>query len=177
MSASTAISVDEYLHNAYHPDCDYVDGEVIERNMGEFQHGMLQGIVVRMLYELARIVPIRIIPELRIRTAATRFRIPDVCVMLKAQHPEPVLTSAPFLCIEILSPEDRMTRVIEKVKEYLAFGVSHVWIVDPATRSAFSYTKEGGREVRGHLSTANPEVSISLPDLFVELDEALKNED
>lgn len=171
MATSTAIPVDEYLHTVYEPDCDYVDGEVIERNMGEFQHAMLQGIIVRMMYELARTLPIRVLPELRIRTTPTRFRIPDVCVMLKKQRPEPVLTSAPFLCIEILSPEDRMSRVIKKAKEYLEFGVSHVWIIDPETRSAFSYTTDGAREVRERLVTANPEISISLPELFAQSDE------
>ncbi len=35
MASSTAISVEEYIHSVYRPDCDYVDGEVIERNVGE----------------------------------------------------------------------------------------------------------------------------------------------
>lgn len=36
MAASLAVSVDEYLHIMYRPDCDYVDGEVIERNVVSF---------------------------------------------------------------------------------------------------------------------------------------------
>jgi Uma2 family endonuclease len=175
MASSTAVSVDEYLHTAYRPDCGYVDGEVIERNVGEFQHSMIQGILIRMLYEYARRLPIRVVPELRMRVSRTRFRIPDICVMLKEQRPEPVLTTAPFLCIEILSPEDRMSRVIERVREYLAFGVNYVWVVDPENRTAYSYTKNEGREMNDRLITANPEISISLSELFVELDEALKS--
>jgi Uma2 family endonuclease len=49
--------------------------------------------------------------------------------MLKSQRPEPVLTTPPFLCIEIVSSEDRMSRVLELVKDYLAFGVNHVWVI------------------------------------------------
>ncbi len=177
MASLTAIPVDEYLHTVYEPDCDYVDGEVIERNLGEFHHGMLQAIIVRMMYDWAGTLRIRVISELRMRVATTRFRIPDVCVMLKSQVPEPVLTSAPFLCIEILSPEDRMSRVIERVKEFLAFGVSYVWVIDPESRSAFSYTKDEVREARDRLTTANPEISISVTELFAELDEELKSED
>lgn len=176
MASSTAVSVDQYLHTAYRPDCDYVDGEVIERNVGEFQHSMLQGILIWMLYECARRLPLRVVPELRMRVSRTRFRIPDVCVMLREQQPEPVLTIAPFLCIEILSPEDRMSRVIERVREYLAFGVKHVWVVDPENRTAYSYTKDEGREVRDSLITANPEISISLGELFAELEEASKSD-
>jgi len=36
------ISVREYLSTSYRPDCDYVDGRVEERNVGEFDHGYLQ---------------------------------------------------------------------------------------------------------------------------------------
>lgn len=33
MAAGTQISVEEYLHTVYRPDCDYVDGVVEERNL------------------------------------------------------------------------------------------------------------------------------------------------
>lgn len=176
MASGTVISVKEYLHSVYRPDCDYVDGEVIQRNVGEFDHSTIQGTLIRLLFEIARTLPIRVLPELRMRVSALRFRIPDICVMLKSQRPEPVLTSPPFLCIEVVSPEDRMSRIIERVKEYLAFGVSHVWVIDPENRTAHSYTKEEGREVRDRLTTINPEISISLSQLFAELDEASKTE-
>ena len=96
--------------------------------------------------------------------------------MLKSQPTEPVLTRPPFLCIEVVSPDDRMSRVIERVKEYLAFGVNYVWVIDPENRTAYSYTKEEGREIRDYVTTQNPDISISLHELFAELDEELKSE-
>jgi hypothetical protein len=72
MARSTAVSLQEYLHTVYRPDCDYVDGEVIERNMGEFDHATIQGFLVRKLHEFARGVPVRVLPELRIRLGASR---------------------------------------------------------------------------------------------------------
>lgn len=42
VSTTAPISVDDYLRTTYDPDCDYVDGEVIERNVGERDHGELQ---------------------------------------------------------------------------------------------------------------------------------------
>jgi Uma2 family endonuclease len=176
MASSTAISVEEYLHSSYEPDCDYVDGELVERNVGEYKHSLLQGILARYFGELSRRVPIRAALELRMRLRATRFRIPDLLVMLKSQRGEPVLTRPPFLCIEIVSPEDRMSRIIERVKEYLFFGVSCVWVIDPESRTAYEYTSEAGREVRDRLTTANPEISLSLAELFAELDEAMAEE-
>src|SRR6202043_3939568 len=42
MATGTLISVSEYLSAMYRPDCDYVDGEVQERNLGEYDHGKIQ---------------------------------------------------------------------------------------------------------------------------------------
>jgi Uma2 family endonuclease len=176
MARSTAVSIEEYLHTSYQPDCDYVDGELVERNVGECKHSLMQGILTGYFRERWRQLRIRVLPEVRMRVSATRFRIADVCVTLKSQPVEPVLTRPPFLCIEILSPEDRMSRITERVNEYLAFGVDSVWVVDPEKRTAHSYTKEGCREVRDQLTTSNPEISVSVPDLFAELDEVMQEE-
>jgi len=176
MAASTAISIEEYLRTVYRPDRDYVDGEVIERNVGEFDHSTIQRVLIRRLCELEKSLSIRVLPELRMRVSATRFRIPDVCVMLKSQRRESVLTQPPFLCIEVLSPEDRMSRFIQRVKEYLAFGVTYVWVIDAETRTAYAYTKDESHEVRDRLTTESPSISISLAELFAEFDEVSKTE-
>jgi hypothetical protein len=42
MSARTLISVEDYLASAYEPDCDFVDGHIEERNVGELSHSMVQ---------------------------------------------------------------------------------------------------------------------------------------
>jgi len=175
MAASVAISVEEYLRSMYRPDCDYVDGEVIERNVGEFGHSLIQGILVGIFRDLAKTLPIRVMPELRNHVSPTRYRIPDLCVMLKSQKVEPILNSPPFLCIEILSPEDRMSRILERVKEFLAFGVPQVWVIDPETRTAYSYTAHEGRQVQDRLTTVNPELTVSLTEVFAELDEVLQS--
>ena len=101
MDATTLVSVEEYLSSVYEPDCDYVDGEIEDRNVGEKDHSKLQ-FRVQML--LSRVPGISIFPEVRIRLAPTRFRVPDVAVYL-AEPAEQVFTTPPFLIIEILSPE------------------------------------------------------------------------
>lgn len=176
MASPTLVSVEEYLHTVYRPDCDYVDGEIVERNMGEYKHSLLQIIHGSYFHQLSRRLPIRVATELRMRVRPTRFRIPDIMVMLKTQRVERVPDTPPFLCIEILSPEDRMFRILERIHEYLAFGVPHVWVIDPETRTAYQYTSEEGREVRDQLTTASPEITVSLADLFAELDEAMREE-
>ena len=42
MSTATPISVEEYLATSYRPDCDFVDGQLIERNLGTKDHSKLQ---------------------------------------------------------------------------------------------------------------------------------------
>jgi hypothetical protein len=49
MASRTLISVEEYLRTSYRPDCDYVDGEVVERNVGEKDHSSLQKRIILYL--------------------------------------------------------------------------------------------------------------------------------
>src|ERR1700683_1587966 len=63
------------------------------------------------------------VPEWGVQVAPTRFRIPDVCVVPGLEEKEPILSKPPFICIEILSSEDRMPRIQERVNDYFAFGV------------------------------------------------------
>jgi Uma2 family endonuclease len=167
MEPRTLISVEEYLRTSYRPDCDYVDGEVQERNVGEWSHSRTQGAVILYLGNRQRQWGIQVVPEQRIQVSPTRFRVPDVCVVL-GDPGEEILTRPPFLCIEILSREDRMSRVRERVDDYLAMGVPYVWVLDPATRSAYSITPaEGWREVKdGVLRTANPAIEVPLAGIF-----------
>ena len=164
MSAGTLIPVDEYLASSYDPDCDYVDGHLEERNFGEWDHASLQMRVSAYLYARQDQWGIRVAPELRVRVAPTRFRVLDVCVVLGEQ----VLTKPPFICIEILSPEDRMSRIEERINDYLAMGVPYVWLLDPQTHQAYWATlTEGLREVKdGVLRTDRPVLEVPLSEIF-----------
>jgi Uma2 family endonuclease len=166
----TLISVDEYLHTVYHPDRDYVDGEVLERNMAERTHGIAQREFLFFFRSRWREWNVFVFPEQRIQVKPTRFRIPDLCVCLRDPEEE-IFHAAPFLCIEILSPEDRMDRVQDRIDDYLNFGVPYVWMVNPRTRRGWVYTKEEIREAKdGVLRTENPSLIVPLTDIFATLD-------
>jgi len=167
MATRTLISVEEYLATSYRPDCDYVDGEVVERNLGTRDHGWLQPAVAAYLFNRRRQWNITVITELRIRVKPTRFRIPDVCVIL-GDTDEQVLTQPPFICIEVLSPKDRMKRVQERIDEYLEMGVPYVWVLNPETRQAYTAKPaEGLRELKtGVLKTENPTLEVPLSEIF-----------
>lgn len=107
---------------------------------------------------------IQVFPEQRVQVSPTRFRVPDVCVV-KGEATEQIFRMPPFICIEIMSPDDRFSEMQERVQDYLSFGVPYVWILDPATRKAFRSTPGALTEV-SELRTEDPEIVVPLPALF-----------
>jgi Uma2 family endonuclease len=170
--AVTTLSLEEYLQSSYHPDCDFVDGQIEERNVGETKHGLLQVEVAFWFRSRKSDWNIRVITELRTRVGGTRIRIPDVTVAYDDQAiNEEVRTTPPLIAIEILSPEDRMNRVIVRLEDYLAMGVENLWLLDPLERVAYTYNAAGLRLVDGpRLSIPNSPIYLDLKEVFSALD-------
>lgn len=164
MATGSLVSVHEYLSTSYRPDCDYVDGVVLERNLGEYDHARLQRELLVYFHARRREWGVCVVPEQRVQVAPTRFRVPDVCVVV-GEPGEQIFRSPPFICIEILSKDDRLSEMRERVQDYLNFGVPYVWILDPATRQAWRCTAGGTQEV-SELRTENPETVVPLAELF-----------
>ena len=166
MASRTLISVEEYLRTSYRPDCDYVDGEVLERNVGEKDHSSLQKKILLYLGVRESQLGICVFPEQRVQVSATRFRIPDVCVTL-GEPAEQIFTKPPFICIEVLSPEDRWPRIQQRIDDYLSMGVPDVWVLDPATKTAYSVTPvQPAAKATGVLQTQNPAIELPLSEIF-----------
>ncbi|HXK05798.1 MAG TPA: Uma2 family endonuclease [Verrucomicrobiae bacterium] len=165
METGALVSVNEYLSSSYDPDCEYVDGVIEERNLGENDHADLQSAILVFLRTRQKELGIYAVVEQRVQVSATRFRVPDVCVLLGGRPKEKIFRTPPFICIEILSPEDRLSRVQERMKDFLYFGVPYVWMLDPETRKAFRWTLEGMHEIQ-ELRTENPEIVVPLAELF-----------
>jgi Uma2 family endonuclease len=169
MPGATLVSIEEYLSSSYEPDCDYVDGVLEERNLGEYDHGNLQTALSAYLKYRARSWNVRVIVELRIRVSATRVRVPDICVILRDREIEQAPSKPPLVCIEVLSPEDRWPRAEKRTQDFLAMGVERVWVFDPKKGEVFEYTRSGRRKVTEDLLDAPP-VSIRISELMAELD-------
>ena len=166
------MSLDEYLHTSFDgADCDYVDGEIIERNMGELPHAILQAELLRRLQDMAGRLQLRVLPEIRLQTRPTRFGVADIAVWRRGDIGTRIPTVPPFLVVEILSAEDRLIRLQPKIQEYLGYGVERVWVVDPDERRALSYdaATPGGALVEA-LHTIDPAMTIPLAGLFSAMD-------
>jgi Uma2 family endonuclease len=164
MAVETLVSVEEYLNTSYSPDMEYVDGVLVEINVGEWDHGMVQS---NIIFELRRKYPnIKVVPELRSKVTGTRYRLPDVCVTLRNPHTR-VLMEAPFIAIEILSEEDRVSRLIEKLKEYAAMGVPNIWVFDPRLKQMFVFHGNSLQEIEGDtISTGEPRLELTRAEVF-----------
>jgi len=164
MAAGTQISVEEYLHTVYRPDCDYVDGVVEERNLGERDHSWIQASLV-IFFGQFRKAGIAVWPEWRFQTKPTRFRIPDV-VVTRGKPDEQILTKPPLLCIEILSPEDTVLRTNLRIQEYLDFGVPVVWLIDPTQHRVWIYRKNGHEEATGSVKLDGTDIEVPFSEIF-----------
>ncbi len=170
MATSVLTPLAEYLHTMYHPDCDWVDGELRERNVGEATHSNIQKFFIYFLTGKSKDWQIRVWPEQRVQVAATRFRIPDICATRRTAPFEEIIHTPPLLCIEVLSPDDRMSDTQEKVDDYLKMGVEIVWVVDPRRRTAF---QTDGRSLQpvATLTVPGSPIAVDVTDVFAELDE------
>lgn len=172
MATATRVSVplEEYLETSYRPDRDWIDGKLKERNVGEGSHAVVQLFFLGFFLEHRAEWGIRVVPEQRVQTSATHFRVPDVSVLQASAPFEEIVRIPPLLCIEVLSWDDRMSEVQERVEDYLAMGVETVWLVDPRHRKGFVADRQGQQEVE-ELSVPGTGMRVTLSDVFAELDE------
>ena len=158
------MSVEEYLRTPFSPDVDFVDGVIEERNLGEWDHAGLQSILDRMFGAKEDDWAIFSSTELRLQTSATRFRVPDVCVIDARNEVEQIPTKPPLFCVEVKSPEDRIPQMVTRVQDFHRMGVGHVWIFNPETEEVWISTRNGVERWSGGV--------LSVPGTWIELDPA-----
>jgi Uma2 family endonuclease len=167
MAATTQISVDEYLRTSYAPDCEFVDGEVLDRNVREKGHSKVQKHLLLYIAQHESRWGVFALQEWRLKLGEQHYRVSDLSIVEGPEPDEAVLSTPPLVCAEILSPEDRMSRMLEKIADYLAFGVKYVWVLDPRTKQTFVHTARGVQRLeRGVLRLDHPAIEIPLSDIF-----------
>ncbi len=139
MATTTRVPVEVYLRSSYEPDAEYVDGQIEKRPMGEFDHASWQLATSRWFWEHQREWGIRGMLSLRIKVAATRYRVPDVTVLDRSRPKEQIITHPPLAVFEVLSPEDRVQRLKRKLEDYRAMGIPEIWVIDPQDSTFYRY--------------------------------------
>jgi Uma2 family endonuclease len=111
MSATAQVSVEEYLRRTEKPYCEYVDGVQNPKPTPTTLHGLIEFMLCLLLRKQGVEV------------------IPDVIAAPALQRPYP--TEPVLLCVEILSPDDRVGAMLAKCEQYHARGVPFCWVIDP----------------------------------------------
>jgi Uma2 family endonuclease len=170
VATSTQISLEEYLHTSYEPDAEYVDGEIEERNVGEWDHNKVQGFVWLWFVENSKKWRIRSAIEQRTLLHPRRVRIPDVSVFRRDLPIEQVFTYPQLIAIEVLSPEDRQSRVQQRIQDFIDFGVENIWVIDPKNRTGWDCS-DGNWTRKERFEVAGSPIYLSLDELFLKIDE------
>ena len=157
------------------PYYEYWFGEAIQKPMGTDVHGVLQGLIFMLLRQRGW----RPGTELRLKISKQAFPLPDVAANGNRPLEGPYPTEAVDLCVEILSPTDRLRAVFAKAAHYLDWGIGTVWIVDGEKRAAFIMTLDHPEpmeiDLANSLTAASGEDAVAIPmrELFDELDKDL----
>ena len=149
MLVKTAISEEEYLATSF-PDLDreYCDGKLVKRSLPDYQHGATQANISTFFCRLRkeRGLPVFGGSSVRNRVRTRWYRIPDVCAFWPDEPAESIPEIRPHVVVEILSQDDTMVEVLAKLREYLDWGVPHIWLINPRHKTFFTYGPLGLRE-------------------------------
>ena len=137
------VPLEVYLNTSWEPDAEYVDGVIEERPMGEYDHSSWQHAIELWFAQHAKEWNIRVRPELRVQVSPYKFRVPDVTVLDRNQAIEQIITRPPIAVIEILSPEDAISRMLQKLREYQQMGIQTILILDPASEEHYRFSAFG----------------------------------
>jgi Uma2 family endonuclease len=161
------LTVDQYLSTMFHPDCDFVDGRIEERNVGEYEHSSVQKMILRIFLNQEAEWGVEVLPECRMQITPSRFRIPDVMVLRHGQKVHRIVREAPLICIEVMSPEDTWKRLRGVLGDYLTMGVENIWAFDPETRAAHRFDAAGLHLVAdARLAVAGTDIRVSVAEVF-----------
>jgi Uma2 family endonuclease len=169
MAATTLLTSDQFLAMPEELDQDstgirqeLICGEVISVPPPAHQHDIIRGNILQSLiaYVLANpSVGMKVLPDIAFVISGSSIFVPDVNVVAIERLSELVqkyVPGAPDLAIEVVSPNDTVIRLKEKIDSYLANGSRSVWIVFPKARSVMVYTRESVRELKGDQSITDP---------------------
>jgi Uma2 family endonuclease len=142
------MTVEQYLHTSFDgPDPEYVDGEIVERHLGSLRHSKAQRRVMRFVETLSDRYSLHPFPGLTLKVSATRYRVPDMSVYFGRGPEEEIPSIPPDLVVEIVSEDDRYSQIRERLAELRDWGVRHIWLADPGTRTLSVYDGAGLHEV------------------------------
>ena len=169
MATALRVSLEEYLRSHYEPECELINGELFPKPMGTREHMRMEKRLLEILGRFQRQGLGEILPELSIRFG-NDVRIPDlVFAPPGAEFENGILVSTPLLCVEILSPSQRLSELFAKCEAYHSWNVPYCWVIDPVKNLCWEYHRELPVELKPRGGTvAAGGVAVPVAELFPE---------
>ncbi len=168
MATTSLLTMEAYLSSTFQPDMEYIDGELKERHVGSYEHSRLQALIAMWFGQNESTWNVQVVTEQRTRTSETNVLIPDLALLPKGPQPR-VITAAPILAVEILSPEDRYSEMTIKIQKFLNWGVNAVWIIDPENAIGQMWTRPLLCTAGRILTVAGTDIRLDIDTLFASL--------
>ena len=176
-SQPSPLTIEEFhkLYDGAKPAYEYWHGVAVRKSMPTFLHGLVQFVIMTLLKDAGWTTA----PEVRLKVVSNVEPVPDVIAIRgKARGRYP--TSAPELCVEILSPGDTLAKAIHKAQTYISWGSQAAWIIDPEMRTAWILLGDGVSEpvwIPPGGSLPVGDTSIELRELFAEVDRRFEGQE
>ena len=133
MAGKVLITPEQYLATHFEREPELVRGELVEKSLPNLSHGKTQQRLCVLLNGAGCGCT-----EVRMKLAEDLFRIPGFA-LFERDPEEELPRSPPLLIVEIASPDDPVLDVEQKLEEYRAWGVAHVWFVEPQLQKLYIY--------------------------------------
>ncbi len=125
---------------------ELIEGELIEMPGSNLNHGIITSRLIRALgnfLESQNQSPDLALTNMAFVLAPKTAPVPDAA-FVTAERMVGIDRSKPFngppdLAIEIMSPTDKWSEVIKKVRLYQRYQVTLIWVVDPFDMTVFVY--------------------------------------
>jgi Uma2 family endonuclease len=166
------ITLEEFLQlPETKPASEYINGEIIQKPMPQGKHSRLQIQSANAINNVVESQKIALaLPELRC-TFGGRSIVPDVAVFAWSRIPVDengsianVFNTYPDWTIEILSPDQRTTKVISNILHCLNHGTSLGWLIDPEELNVLVYPPN-----QQPIYLENEDDILPVPDLVKDL--------
>ena len=135
MATAVKISLEEYLNTSYHPDVEYIDGELKGKPVAGFAHGEVQGFIFNWFSRRYTEWNIRCAVETRTQVSTGHVRLPDIVVIAAADRRKGALDRPPLIAIEVLSPTDTYQDLKLRAADLEQMGVTNIWLIDEQART------------------------------------------
>ena len=159
-SVPTTMTLEEFLEHDIE-GYEYANGELVPMAPPSREHGEISVNVIRYLD--AHVYRNKLG---RLYTAETTFQVgertakPDVAFVSTARltgDKTKGFSIPPDLAIEVVSPSDVQSRIVEKALAYLDAGTRLVWVLEPVSKTVTIYRAETDIEILTHEGTLTGE--------------------